>query len=91
MSAMNDGGPAYPRPYGTNGDYADPRCYNEPSQGMSLRTWFAGQATEEDVQAHTQIWSAEAVLPHDTVGKRDRQAAKYHYADAMIAASGRAT
>ena len=84
MSAINDGGPAFPNMHECAADY--------PVQGMSLRTWFAGHATEEDVQAHTQImaWSAEAVLPHDTVGKRDRQAAKYHYADAMIAAGGRA-
>lgn len=45
MNKINDGGPAFP---------SDKACDSwqcrKPSAGMSLRDWFAGQATEEDLQ-----------------------------------------
>lgn len=53
-----------------------------PQPGMSLRDWFAGQATEEDIDAHQEYVK-------DTCGmnpKYTREQAKYRYADAMITA-----
>lgn len=69
MSAkINDGGPAFP----LNASDA----WGGPVQGMSLRDWFAGQATESDVMH----W-------RNAVGIGcTRETAKYAYADAMLAA-----
>lgn len=40
-----DGGAAFPRPYGNNGEpNHNYRFANDPQAGMSLRDWFAAQA-----------------------------------------------
>lgn len=72
---INDGGPAYPH------------CFEDieghpnwgQSQGMSLRDWFAGQASEADIERHSNFWRG------DTHIMRTREEAKYAYADAMLA------
>lgn len=51
--------------------------------GMSLRDWFASQATEKDIDAHQQ-YIRDSI--GDAVPKYTREQAKYRYADAMIAA-----
>ena len=56
-------------------------------RGMSLRDWFAGQATERDIEAHLTNCDAEGF---GTGRYRTREQAKYAYADAMIAARGQA-
>ena len=67
---MNDGGSAFPFVRGYE--------YSNASNGMTLRDWFAGNATEEDV-AH---WLAIMILNEHPI---TREEAKYLYADAMIA------
>ena len=64
MSAkINDGGAAFP-------------ILRSDQPGMTLRDWFAGQATESDVMH----W-------RNAVGIGcTRETAKYAYADAMLAA-----
>jgi len=79
VSAINDGGPAFPIPIaGCN----DGGVYNVLEQsggqygGMSLRDWFAGQASESDIMH----W-------RNAVGIGcTREMAKYAHADAMLAA-----
>ena len=76
MKAINDGGPAFPSSptCGPNGELYRP--VDIGCEGMSLRDWFAGQATESDVMH----W-------RNAVGIGcTREMAKYAYADAMIAA-----
>ena len=73
MSAINDGGPAFPCPVEFD---PNQQLVSHGSFGMSLRDWFAGQASESDVMH----W-------RNTVGIGcTREMAKYAYADAMIAA-----
>ena len=55
------------------------------TQGMSLRDWFAGNASEEDIQY--QIY---AIAPRDGFGvalihKVPRSAARFAHADDMLA------
>lgn len=72
---MNDGGPAFPvrvlMPY-KNGHWKE----NLP--GISMRDYFAATASEEDIKHHqkTHNYNNE-LLP--------REAARYRYADAMLA------
>ena len=70
----DDGGPAFPIPYG--------QIMSIEGMGMSLRDWFAGQATEEDIDAHQEYAKDIGGM----VPKYTREQAKYRYADAMIAA-----
>jgi hypothetical protein len=49
---------------------------------MSLRDWFAGKATEKDIDAHLYVYAGA----HSTLLPATREAAKYRYADAMLAA-----
>ncbi len=82
MSKVNDGGAAYPREWTNHkGDLAS-------DGGMTLRDWFAGQATEEDIRAHIAIMGLHegALVEHNTGRCRSREQAKYAYADAMLAA-----
>ena len=55
-----------------------------PVYGMTLRDWIATHATEEDILAHL----GGTVHPQTgwPINRRTREAAKYAYADAMIAA-----
>lgn len=84
MSANNDGGPAFGKVVSMNSDgpcFISDSCARIATVGgMSLRDWFAGQATEQDVQNHGGGWN-EAERRTWT-----REEAKYRYADAMIAA-----
>jgi hypothetical protein len=54
----------------------DNLIHDPPQDGMDLRDWFAGYATEQD----TYRWQTEGLTIAVT-----REAAKYRYADAMIA------
>ena len=69
----DDGGPAFPL-CRTEADGRND-CL---SMGMSLRDWFAGHATEEDVT----YWLEIMLINKNSV---TREEAKYMYADAMIA------
>jgi len=55
--------------------------------GMSLRDWFAGQATDEDIDNHRQ-WEYNRgwYYVYKTNPKLSREKARYAYADAMLAA-----
>jgi len=66
---FDDGGPAFP-----NNDQ-----HGCAFAGMTLRDWFAGQASEEDFKHHEWNYAAPA-------RQLTREQAKYAYADAMIAA-----
>jgi hypothetical protein len=76
---IDDGGLAFPC---TPPD-GNPNAYVMfPSgPGMSLRDWFAGQATEGDIDQHGDYYTAPGILVKVT-----REEAKYRYADAMLAA-----
>ena len=67
MSAIDTGGPAFP-------------TAREWHDGMTLRDWFAGQASENDIAEH-QLDEWGGKLPNVS-----RECAKYLYADAMLAA-----
>ena len=70
-----DGGTAFPMASGPEPRVDSATHFNE---GMSLRVWFAGHATEEDVTHWLEIMQ---------LNKKPvtREEAKYIYADAMIA------
>ena len=70
MTKINDGGPAFPS------DRAD-------REGMSLRDWFATQASEQDIEEHTL---GDLRASGRSYNHRSREQAKYAYADAMIKA-----
>ena len=71
-----DGGPAFP----TEQHECQDNTWNQTyEQGMSLRDWFAGHATEDDVQC----WMDILYQINKSV---TREEAKYTYADAMIEA-----
>jgi hypothetical protein len=74
-----DGGPAFPRPAVCGEGFT---AYEE-AVGMSLRDWFAGRATQADIDAH-QDWQRSEDGPF--VPDCTREHAKYRYADAMLAA-----
>lgn len=74
--AMNDGGPAFPRP---QGHWAEDAAGNDAQDGMSLRDYFAGQALNglcHDYRANTAMESG--VLAH-------LASHAYALADAMLA------
>ena len=72
MSDINDGGPAFPTPPGTQ--------YND---GMSLRDWFAGKAMQT-LLADPECKEAAHALHINT--ERYVALSSYEIADAMIAA-----
>lgn len=82
MSAVDDGGPAFPRTWSKNPSggqaYLQDSCaVIDTTGGMSLRDWFAGQALANLAMMtyHMRPYAADASA---------RTA--YEYADAMIAA-----
>lgn len=82
------GGPAFPTKFSLpmGGEYQSP--------GMTLRDWFAGQAREKDIMAHQEwVYGDDPLEGASPV--YSREAAKYRYADAMLAerskAEGRAS
>lgn len=78
MSAVNDGGPAFPSEQGSTPE----GCWNQSyTPGMSLRDWFAGQA----------LAGVLPVCKEDTLGRGQSKAQvfaqrAYEIADAMLAA-----
>lgn len=59
----------------------DPRTQlGDDFQGMTLRDWFAGQATDQDVIDYIFVDSGDWASP-----SRSRAAARYAFADAMLA------
>ena len=68
---INDGGPAFP--------YFNPDT-EVVYPGMSLRDWFAGQATANDVKNHRGDYDVGLTKYQFTC-----EQAKYRYADAMLA------
>jgi hypothetical protein len=68
MTTKLDGGPAFPR-HG----YAD-------QPGMTLRDWFASQATDADIAA------IRARHEHELGTKITREQVRYIHADAMLRA-----
>ena len=79
MNPIDDGGPVFPHgQYAVNTENGC-RVY-EPWPGMTLRDWFAGQASENDIAEH-QLDEWGGKLPNVS-----RECAKYLYADAMLAA-----
>ena len=81
MSTPIDGGPAFPLPAhsGPNGEQP------YPIYGMSLRDWFAGQATEHDIHQH-QEWPKATYGGAATQPRYSRETARFRYADAMLTA-----
>lgn len=76
MSNKDTGGPAFPVFPETAGGHA------AAFQGMTLRDYFASQASEEDIAEYMPTKVGEAKLyPH-----RTRQWARYKHADAMLKA-----
>lgn len=80
-----DGGPAFPRPYGTD-EHSSPCNANQDQQGMSLRQWYAGMVLPGIVHAGmTDIDAAKAVLKTG-LGVEDSFAiAAFAISDALIA------
>jgi hypothetical protein len=78
---IDDGGSAFPVAYHPEGNSAD-------QPGMSLRDWLAHHASEEDIAPYVQL----CMNPGSTGARiisRNREQAKYAYADAMLAARNR--
>ena len=73
MSAINDGGPAFPMGYHPEGNSAD-------HFGMTLRVWLAGKALQGWAAGRNH--SMTEASDHDTVAKACLQ-----YADAIIRAA----
>ena len=69
MDQTNDGGPAFPVPR------------DAPVDGMSLRDYFAGQASENDIANHRyRLYHGGGCIEEST-----REQCRYAYADAMLA------
>ena len=79
MSRYHDSGQAFPvqDAYGPNGEGS------QGYAGMSLRDWFAGQANEDDIRAKMTFGDSYTLLI-------DRVAARYRFADAMLAERAKA-
>lgn len=77
MSApIDDGGPAFPFSFHMEG------FDRVTADGMSLRDWFAGRATEKDIEQYRWRYSAGGKIQIDLT----REQSRYAYADAMLAA-----
>ena len=76
VDPIDDGGPAFPMPphMGVLGTWIP------GVPGMSLRDWFAGQATANDVENHRGDYDVGLTKYQFTC-----EQAKYRYADAMLA------
>jgi hypothetical protein len=91
---INDGGPAFPQQafINTNGQVVTADDYFPDASGMSLRDWFAGQASEEDIEYHMKNGKAAIKGTDEDDGYGPdytyptRESARYAYADAMLAA-----
>ncbi|CCE96184.1 hypothetical protein SFHH103_01687 [Sinorhizobium fredii HH103] len=77
--ARDTGGPAFPRPAGTNGAaHPADRWDNSGQPGMSLRDWFAGHAL-------IGIMQADMSEEEFTVSPQILARTAYRMADAMLA------
>ncbi len=73
----NDGGPAFP---GKSWKKTDPDgFYLHNSNGMTIRDWFAGTASDESVSRASREYMEKYSLVHCTVAE-----ARFFYADAML-------
>lgn len=88
----NTGGPAFPTEYFYDQDTKHERM---PTEGMTLRDYFAAKAREEDIQAHIwkgfneiQIRTAPDGTKYElsVAATWTREQAKYRYADSMLKA-----
>ena len=77
MTDRHDGGPAFP----SDG-------WSRLTVEMSLRDWFAGQATEHDVEEYRDYHICD--ITSDCIPRYSREHSKYRYADAMLAARSEA-
>ena len=77
---IDDGGSAFPCPVEFD---PNQQLVSHGSFGMSLRDWFAGQASEQDIDQHRDY----RLCPKTSIviSCRTRERARYAYADAMIA------
>lgn len=88
MSAVNDGGTAFPCPveFDPNG-----QLVSHGSFGMTLRDWFAGQALSGSLASQTaeSHWAFQALpndIGNDTGALTGIARLSYYLADAMLAA-----
>jgi hypothetical protein len=81
-----DGGFVFPQTVNTGkatiGDDGTITIDKELIGGMTLRDWFAGQASEADIRHH------QCFIGDSGDFRYSREEARYRYADAMIAARG---
>ncbi len=83
---IDDGGSVFP--FGQISELTAQPINGCFSPGMSLRDWLAHHASEEDIAPYVQL----CVNPGSTGARiisRNREQAKYAYADAMLAARNR--
>ena len=79
--AKNDGGSAFPvaRSHFKQDGRIDSTDYQP---GMSLRDYLAAKANDNDITEHRESWKSDS---GKWVFTRSREAARYHFADAMLA------
>jgi hypothetical protein len=77
MSKIDDGGPAFPVPMIPCDRYGSYTSIE--FGGMTLRDWFAGQASEADITHWFDVFYANGI-------SKTREECKYAHADAMLAA-----
>ena len=78
MSEKDNGGPAFP---------CAETQYSNSVPGMTLRDWFAGIATDKDIESVLD----ETGMPWRPIGtKASRVMARYFYADSMLAERAKA-
>ncbi|MEO0002457.1 MAG: hypothetical protein RLZZ22_149 [Pseudomonadota bacterium] len=77
MSAINNGGPAFPT---ESAHQSSSSTWHH--EGMTLRDYFAAKASEEDIAEYMPATMGEARLHPN----RTRQWARYQHADAMLRA-----
>jgi hypothetical protein len=84
MSAVKDGGAAFPGP-----SFTQSGLTNGHAMGMTLRDWFAGQAPVDfDIARQAAgLGNTISAAERETVW-RAMSTLRYEYADAMIAARG---
>ena len=82
MNNTNTGGPAFP------GLHPSAECRYQ-DEGMTLRDYFASEASEEDIQEFIPATRGEAAEFQQRHGfSPSRQWARYCHADAMLKARG---
>lgn len=77
MSEKDDGGPAFPLAASAQ-TVPGGIAYTIQQNGMSLRDWFASQASQSDISLQLRMWSVEDI-------PSNRVKARYAFAAAMLA------